>query len=96
MNTLESADRPVHSSAWIAQTQLTFAVALSAMGFGIVMLPLDLWARGYLMMGTLLLVVASINLAKTIRDNHEAGRVSRKVEGAKIENFLATQDPLAS
>lgn len=95
MNVLENADRPVHSAAWVMQTQLTFAVALGAMGFGITMLPLDLWARGYLVMGLLLTVVGSINLAKTIRDNHEAGRVERKVEGAKIEKFLSDHDPVS-
>lgn len=94
MNTLENADHPVHSTAWILQSHLTFAVAVASMGFGIVILPLDIWARGYLLMGLLLTIVGSINLSKTIRDNHEAGRIYRKVEGAKIEKFLADQDPL--
>lgn len=93
MNPLEVADRPVHSQAWMMQTQLTFAVALGAMGWGITLLPVTFWARGYLLMGLLLTVVASINLAKTIRDNHEASRVTTKVEGAKIEKFLMDQDP---
>jgi len=78
------------------QTQLTFAVSLLAMAWAIFTMSLDLWARGYLAMGTLLAVVSSINLAKTLRDEHESQRVSRRVEGAKIERFLAEHDPLRS
>lgn len=94
-STYQAPDRTIHSSAWVAQTQLTFGAAIAAMGWGIFELDLDRWARGYLAMGALLLVVSSINLAKTLRDQHEAQRVSRKVEGARVERFLAQHDPLA-
>lgn len=83
-----------HSAAWVMQTQLTFGVAIFAMGWAIFTMSIDLWAKGYLAMGTLLAVVSSINLAKTLRDEHESQRVSRRVEGAKIERFLAEHDPL--
>lgn len=92
--TMDTAPTAPHSPAWMMQTQLTFGVALTAMGWAIATMPLDLWARGYLAMGTLLAVVSSINLAKTLRDDHESKRVSRRVEGAKIERFLAEHDPL--
>jgi len=94
MTTYETATRPVHSAAWIASTQITFGVALFATGTGIFFLPLNMWARGYLAMGMLLCVVASINLSKTIRDQHEAERFVSKVEGAKVEQFLAQHDPM--
>ncbi len=87
--TYEAPDRPMHSVAWVGATQLIFAVALVAMAWGIVQIQLDVWAQGYLAMGTLLCIVSSINLAKTLRDQHEATRVSRRVEGAKLERFLA-------
>lgn len=96
MSKFESTNRPVHSSAWIASTQITFGLALFATGSGIFFLPLDIWARGYLAMGLLLCVVASINLSKTIRDQHEADRFVSKVEGAKVEQFLAKHDPMSA
>ena len=39
---------------------------------GILFLPLDLWAKGYLAMGALMLTQSGITLTKTLRDNHEA------------------------
>lgn len=93
-STVNATPASPHSPAWVMQTYLTFAIALSAMAWAIVAMPLDIWARGFLGMGTLLCVVASINLAKTVRDEHESQRVSRLVEGAKLERFLAEHDPL--
>lgn len=94
--TYESTNQSVHSPAWIAFTQLTFAVSVVAMAAGIVLLPVELAAQGYLAMGMLLTVVASINMSKTLRDQHEAGRLTRKVEEAKLNNFLINNDPLAT
>lgn len=85
-----------HSPAWVAFTQLSFGVALIALGAGIFLLDVDLAARGYLAMGTLLVVVTSITMSKTIRDQHEAGRVTNRVEEAKLTNFLAAHDPIGS
>jgi len=80
MSTFEAPQqRAIHSSAWVASTQIVFALALMATGTGIFFLPLDIWARGYLAMGLLLSVVASINLSKTIRDQHEADLLSSKL-----------------
>lgn len=94
MTTYETPTHPVHSAAWVASTQITFGVALVATATGIFYLPLDVWARGYLAMGMLLCIVSSINLSKTIRDQHEAQRFVSKVEGAKVEQLLNHHDPL--
>jgi len=96
VTTYEPPTHAIHSPAWIAFTQLSFAVALVALGAGIALLDVEIAARGYLAMGALLVVVTSITMSKTIRDQHEAGRVTNRVEEAKLTNFLASHDPIAS
>lgn len=83
-----------HSTAWIAQVWLSFVVSLFAMLGGILFMPADLWTRGYFFMGLLFVVGSTLNLAKTVRDNHEAGRVSSVIHDARIEKILADHDPL--
>lgn len=83
-----------HSAAWVAQVWISFLVAGFAMGVGILFIPVDLWVRGYLLMGTLFLVGSTISLTKTVRDNHEANRFSQVIRDAKLEKILSEQDPL--
>ena len=83
-----------HTTAWMAQVWLSFLVASGAMGIGILFIPVDLWIRGYLAMGTLFLVGSTVSLTKTLRDSHEARRVSQVIRDARLEKILAEQDPL--
>jgi len=76
------------SGSWIVFTKLSFLVSLGAMIFGIVMLPLDLWAQGYLGMGLVFLVSSTISVSKTLRDQHEFDRIINRVEEAKTEKIL--------
>ncbi len=62
----------VDTSAWIFQVWAAFALAVFLMGVGIRYLPVDLWIRGYVAIGTLFVLASSFTLAKTIRDNDEA------------------------
>jgi hypothetical protein len=43
-------------------------------GVGIFFLPTDLWAKGFLAMGVVMIIMSSISLTKTIRDNQDAER----------------------
>ncbi len=92
----EAPAHAVHSSAWVAGTQVFFVASLVAMIWGISQINLDVWAQGYLAMGTMMCVFASINLAKTLRDVHEASRLTKRVEGAKLDRFLADHDSLST
>lgn len=83
----------LHSSAWVLQTKIQFGVAASAMLIGITMLPLEIWARMYLLMGSLLLCGSSLTLAKTLRDIHESSRLIHRVDEARIERILNAHDP---
>lgn len=83
-----------HSTAWVAQVWLSWILAFFAMLGGIVFLPADIWVKGYLFMGLLFVVGSTMNLAKTVRDNHEAAKISSVINDARLERILAEQDPL--
>ena len=57
-------------------------------GGGITLMPIDLWMKGFLGMGIMLLVQSSIALTKTIRDYQEALRLVNRIEDAKTERLL--------
>lgn len=93
MSTIELATPAPHSDAWVGFASLSFLVSMLAMGIGIVYLPLDGWIRGYLAMGTLLSVSSAITLAKTIRDQFEAKRLTKRVDQARVERLVTEYDP---
>ena len=76
------------SNSWINFTKLSFLISLSAMAFGITMLPLDFWAKGYLAMGLFFTVGSTVSVTKTVRDQHESKRIIHRVEEAKTEKIL--------
>ena len=55
---------------------------------GIFFLPADIWIKGYLAMGTIMLVQSCITATKTIRDVHEGRRMVNRIEDAKTERLL--------
>lgn len=63
-----------HSSNWVNFTYVSFLTAILMTGTGIFFLPTDLWAKGFLSMGVVMIVMSSISLTKTIRDNQDAER----------------------
>ncbi|MCA0255833.1 MAG: hypothetical protein LCH47_04430 [Proteobacteria bacterium] len=77
-----------HSSAWISFSYLSFGFAAFMLALGLWMMPLDLWGKGYLTMGILMLVQTTVNVTKTLRDNQEADKLVRKIEDAKTEKLL--------
>ena len=64
---------------------------LSALG-GIYFLPIDLWIKGYMLMGVMMLVSSTVTITKTIRDVHEADKLVNKIEDAKTEQLLMRID----
>lgn len=77
-----------HSSAWVSFAYLSFGFAAAMLALGLFMMPLDLWGKGYLAMGILMLVQATVNVTKTLRDNMEADKLVNKIEDARTENLL--------
>jgi hypothetical protein len=93
MKTIPGSSAP-HSGAWIAQSWISFAVAIAAMAIGIWHLPVDAWIRGFFGLGTLFVVGSTFSLSKTLRDVHESTRLVSRVEEARVERLLAEHDPL--
>jgi hypothetical protein len=85
-----------HSGAWIAFNYAQLAVALAMTVGGVFFLPLDVWIKGYMLMGIAMLVSSSISVTKTIRDVQEAARLVNKIEDAKTEQLLMRMDRSAA
>ena len=83
-----SQESTQHSGAWVVFTQASFVAAAALVGFGILFMPLDLWMKGYLAMGTVMLVQSCITATKTVRDVHEARRMVNRIEDARTERLL--------
>lgn len=77
-----------HSSAWVNFTYASFFLSLGMLVVGVFFLPLDWWARGYLAMGTIMLIQSCITMTKTIRDVQEASKLVNRIEDARTERLL--------
>jgi hypothetical protein len=69
-------------------TYASFAASAFLIALGVFFLPIDLWMKGYLAMGIVMLVQTCITLTKTVRDNHESSRMVNRIEDAKAERLL--------
>jgi hypothetical protein len=76
------------SQGWVAFTYIAFISSLLMVGAGIVFLPIEIWMRGYLGIGVLMLVQSCITLAKTQRDSAKNNRLVNRVESARTEKIL--------
>ncbi|MBD0362433.1 MAG: hypothetical protein ICV55_06595 [Coleofasciculus sp. C3-bin4] len=84
----------VHSTGWVVQAWASFAISIVAMSVGIINLPVDNWVKGYMGMGLAFTVGSTISMAKTTRDNHEAKRLTARVDEARVEKLLSDHHPL--
>ncbi|QSJ17471.1 hypothetical protein JYQ62_00835 [Nostoc sp. UHCC 0702] len=82
------------SSAWIIQTWAAFIMSISMTTFGIVNLPVDSWVKGFMGMGLAFSVGSTFTLAKTSRDQHEARRLTARIDEAKVEKLLSQHEQL--
>lgn len=76
------------SPGWIFFVKTSFACALGGMLFGVTVMPVDLWMRGYMILGTLFLTGATFTLAKTLRDQFEGGKLVNRLAQARTEKLL--------
>lgn len=77
-----------HSGAWVTFTYASFIGSAAMVALGILFMPMDIWIKGYLAMGTIMLVQSCITATKTIRDVHEGRRMVNRIEDAKTERLL--------
>jgi hypothetical protein len=83
-----SQETAQHTGAWVVFTQAPFVASAALVGFGILFMPLDFWMKGYLAMGTVMLVQSCITATKTLRDVHEGRRMVNRLEDARTERLL--------
>jgi hypothetical protein len=77
-----------HSQSWVTFSYASFLGACALVGGGILFVDIDLWVRAYLFIGMVMIVQASINMTKTLRDNFEADQLVRRIEDARTEKLL--------
>jgi hypothetical protein len=87
-----STTTPHHSGPWLTFTYANMLMSLALTLGGIFFLPMDIWIKGYMLMGVMMLVSSSITVTKTIRDVQEAGKLVNKIEDAKTEQLLMRMD----
>ena len=85
-----------NTSAFYAMSGISFGVALLAIVFAILYLPVDPWVRAFLALGTLYLTTSAFTLAKVIRDNQENQYVASRLDQARVDKILAEHDPFRS
>jgi hypothetical protein len=78
-----------NTGAWVMFTYIQFGLALAMTAIGIWSMPLDMMAKGYMMMAVVFTVGSTFTLAKTQRDEHESKRFVNRVEEARTEKLLA-------
>jgi hypothetical protein len=88
MNVTETSVPATQTQAWVAFTYIAFIASLLMVGAGIACLPIDIWMRGYLGIGVLMVVQSCLTLAKTQRDAAESARLVNRVETARTEKIL--------
>ena len=93
MSTKKTTAGSAHTSAWVAQTYVSFIISISATIIGTLYMPGDNWLKGYMGMGLLFSVASTASLSKTIRDVEESKMMMSRIDEAKLERLLAEYDP---
>lgn len=78
-----------HSAAWVAQVWIAFGLSTGALTIGLAYLPVAPLTRAFLAISFLMTISSSISLSKTLRDVHEASRMVKKIDEAKVNKLLS-------
>ncbi|WP_435743755.1 YiaA/YiaB family inner membrane protein [Nocardioides sp. SYSU DS0663] len=90
---METNNHTKTTTAFYAQAGLSFAVALVAMLYALLYVPVDPWIRAFFAITTLYLTTSAFTLAKVVRDAHESQHVVARIDQARVEKILAEHDP---
>jgi hypothetical protein len=77
-----------NTAAWVIFTYISFGIAVAMTAIGIWALPGDLWQKGYMAMAAIMLTGSCFTLAKTLRDEQEAKRLTSRIDEARTEKLL--------
>ncbi len=81
------------TAAFFLQAAISFIVSVSAVGIGVLYLPVDVWIRAFLGVGMLYAVTSAFTLAKVVRDRQEDTYLVSRVDQARLDKLLAEHDP---
>lgn len=84
----QSSELRRDTPAWIIQVWISFLGSVAAGAIGIYYAPVDLWVQAYLGMAFVFALGSAFSLAKTVRDNHEGGKIVNRLHDAKAEQML--------
>lgn len=59
-------------------------------------MPVDPWKKAFLGMGVLSSVTSTFSVAKTTRDLHEAKRLIKRLDEARVEKLIGEHDQTSS
>ena len=85
--------QPTNTTAFYAQSAISFAVSFAAVLLGVAYLPGDGWMRAFLAVSLLYVVTSTFTLAKCVRDQPEQTKVVQRVDEVRLEKLLAEHDP---
>jgi hypothetical protein len=85
-----------HSPAWVFQAWASFILSVSVLALGIIYMPVDPWKKAFLGMGVLFSVTSTFSVAKTTRDLHEAKRLIKRIDEARVEKLIGEHDQTSS
>lgn len=92
----EIDQQPIHSGGWVAQVWIAFGVSVFAGLIGIYFLDADPWVRAFLALAFTMAISSSISLSKTLRDIHEADRIVKRIDDAKVTRLLSEHSDVTS
>jgi hypothetical protein len=81
------------TTAFFAQSAISFGLALFTMLVAIYYLPGDAWPKAFLALGTVFLTTSSFSLAKCVRDAQESQHMVSRLDQARVDKLLAEHDP---
>jgi hypothetical protein len=81
------------TGAFYVQAVLSFGLSLTAVGIGVVFLPVDGWVRAFLGIAMLYTVTSAFTLAKVLRDRQEDTYITSRVDRARLDKLLTEHDP---
>jgi len=81
------------TSAFYLQAVLSFGLSMTAVGIGVVFLPVNGWVRAFLGIAMLYTVTSAFTLAKVIRDRQEDSYIASRVDRARLDKLLTEHDP---
>ncbi len=78
-----------NSGGWLTFVYIQFAIALGMAALSILFMPgADLQTKGFMLMSYVFTIGSTFTLAKTVRDEHEAKKLSTRIEDARAEKLL--------